>query len=122
MNRKLFKATDLFVILFIVFIATFISFFLYSGANSDFAEIYVDSKLVKTVSLNDNTEFSLSELDGFVFKVESGGICVYSSACENKICVNTGYISKGNQTIICLPYKLCIRTVSSDNSFDAVAG
>ena len=56
--------------------------------------------------------------------VESGeGVFVASSDCPTQDCVHTGTISRGGQSIVCLPARLSVRLVGGgDNGVDAVIG
>ena len=121
MNRKFIKRTDIIIVLGIIIFALLILVFQNSGEDAKSAQIYLDSKLISTVSLTENKTFSLEELEGYVFEVKDGAIRVAHSTCKNKVCVNTGYISKSGQTAVCLPQKLAVKTVTTDG-FDAVVG
>ena len=73
------------------------------------AVISVDGKTVKTITLSNlSRTYELDEAKGAVIEMKDGAICVYSSDCPDKICVNTGYISKKGEKIVCLPKKLII--------------
>lgn len=65
---------------------------------------------------NDNEEiFSLKD-DGVyeinngthTIEIKSGKVKVLSSPCKDKICMNTGWISKEGESIVCLPYSITI--------------
>ena len=62
---------------------------------------------------------------GYTVQVmESGeGVFVASSDCPTQDCVHTGTISRGGQSIVCLPARLSVRLVGGgDNGVDAVIG
>lgn len=61
---------------------------------------------------------------GYTLHVEenSAGVCVASSDCPTQDCVHTGTISRGGQSIVCLPARLSVRLVGGDGSVDAVIG
>lgn len=87
------------------------------------AEIYSDGILVETVNLNEDTEFTIYSDDSNynVFKVADGCIGIIESNCPHKDCINQGFISCNNETIVCLPHKITVRIKQSDNNFDAVS-
>ena len=118
MRRKIIAAAAVLALAAIVGIVAFV---LMESAemNDPTAEIYQNSKLVKTVSLSENTEFTVYCEDGFnVVTVENGKICVSSADCPDKVCVRQGKIS-GAVPIVCLPHRLEIRVVNGDNKTDA---
>lgn len=56
--------------------------------------------------------------------VETGeGVCVAASDCPTQDCVHTGTISRGGQSIVCLPARLSVTlTGGADSGVDAVIG
>lgn len=118
MNNDFFKKTDFIFIGAIILISAVLMFFMYNKKPVSTANIYKNNSLVKTVDLKVDCDFSF---DGFDFSVKDGAISVINSPCKNKICVHTGYISKGGQTIVCLPERMVVTLVSEDG-FDAVVG
>ncbi len=83
------------------------------------AEIYQDGKLIKSVSLSEDTEFIVECDSGYnKIKVEDGKICVEEADCPDKICVRQGKIN-GSVPIVCLPHRLEIRVVGGSNNVDA---
>ena len=61
---------------------------------------------------------------GYTLHVEenSAGVCVASSDCPTQDCVHTGTITRGGQSIVCLPARLSVRLVGGDDGVDAVIG
>lgn len=121
MNRKFLNKIDLIIIGIIILIGLVTLAFQKSTKSAELAEIYINSTLVKTVSLKQNGTFTVPEAESFVVEVNDGKIAVCSSPCKNKVCVHQGYISKTGQSIVCLPYALSVRTVGSEG-YDAVIG
>jgi hypothetical protein len=57
-----------------------------------------------------------------VIEVKDGKVRVAESSCVQKICVNTGWISRPGQNIICLPNKVLVTIEGKENSkTDAVS-
>lgn len=62
----------------------------------------------------------LVESNGYHFTVtvQNGTVAITQADCPDKICVNTGQISKGGQTVVCLPAKLVV-TLEKGGGHDA---
>lgn len=41
--------------------------------------------------------------------IKDSRVNIYEANCEDKICVNTGYISKPNQALTCIPHKFVVK-------------
>ena len=67
-------------------------------------------------------------LDGdipLIILFESDGACVKSSECRDKICVNTGKLTRAGQMAICLPARVTLELQSvegTENTPDAITG
>ena len=108
------------IILSLIFLFCISFFILPKLLNSgETAEISIDGRIVKTISLDKNDTF---ELNSFTIDVRDGAICVLDSTCHDKICVHTGYISKPSQTIVCLPERLIIKIKGEDKEADLSVG
>ncbi len=109
-NKRLITRRDA-IIIGIILAAGVLALVLF-GTHSRYgskAVISVDGKTVKTITLSNlSRTYELDEAKGAVIEMKDGAICVYSSDCPDKICVNTGYISKKGEKIVCLPKKLII--------------
>ena len=46
--------------------------------------------------------------------VEDGTVLVRDMSCPDRICEQTGAISRQGQVILCLPNRLCIRILSEE--------
>lgn len=77
------------------------------------AEIIQDGKVIRTVSLSENTEFTVTCEGGFnTVVVKNGAVMISEADCPDKVCVKTGAISGGAVPIVCLPHRLEIRVVN----------
>lgn len=120
---RFFRKSDLIVIfaLLAVAAAALLIFLRSTAVTPAKAEIYYDSKLVKTVVLIDPKpgRFTLPQNENVVFEVyEDGSICFFDSDCPDKICVNTGRLSKIGETAACIPNRMFIRLVPAGNAPD----
>lgn len=116
---KLITLRDIAIILLIL-IPSIILLMINFKDDGTYAEISCDGKVVKTVPLSEDAEFSVNDIK---FSVKENSVCVISSPCPDKICVKTGAIKRNGETIICLPEKVSVRVVSEDKvSADIVVG
>ena len=56
------------------------------------------------------------------FEVKNGKIRLTEASCPDKICEKTGYIGSSGQSIICVPNKITVSVVGSDESVDVTVG
>ena len=110
------RKKDIFIILAILLAAAAIwgGYILTRGAPGQKAIIQYDGKTVKTVSLTKDQEFSLDEDPTVHFKVKDGAIAFVNASCPDKICQNTGFLSKAGQTAACLPKKALLKVIGPD--------
>lgn len=79
------------------------------------AEIIQDGKVLRTVSLVENTEFIIECADGYnTVTIKNGAVMISAADCPDQVCVRTGAISGGAVPIVCLPHRLEIRVVNGD--------
>ena len=81
------------------------------------AEIYSDGKLVKTVVLSVDQEFTVDGKN--TVTVQDGKIAVTWANCPDGYCVRRGFCSSGGD-IVCLPNRLVIKFVD-EQEIDAVS-
>ena len=65
---------------------------------------------VQSVVLQDREpyEMCIDEEYNIILYIEKNGVTVARSDCADKICVNTGKITKPGQTIVCLPARVSV--------------
>lgn len=86
------------------------------------AEIYEDGKLLYTVDL---TKDQILEVEGDyhnTIEVKDGKIHFVESTCPDKVCVRSGYASKGRPALVCLPNRVVVKLVVSNGEVDLVVG
>ncbi len=105
-----------FLIILIILIPAMIFLVIKSSDNGGYAEFSYNGKIVKTVSLSEDTELTVN---GVVFIIEDNSVSVSSSPCPDKICVKSGKIAKNGETIICLPERIAVRIISEDKNGNA---
>ncbi len=90
--------------------------------------IKVDGEIVKIVNLTDTNNIIVNGYDGGTNTVviENGTVYMTEADCPDKICVNTGKISKIGETIVCLPHRVVVEIQGEvsqsdrDDSIDSV--
>ncbi|WP_378954654.1 NusG domain II-containing protein [Pelosinus sp. sgz500959] len=105
------------VILFSI-IGIGLSIFLFPTQGDTIAEIRVDSKLVKAVTLRKgySEEFRIGgQKEYAVIEVQDGRIRIRQDDSPRQIGVQTGWISKPPQQVVNLPYRIVINLVSNES-------
>lgn len=77
--------------------------------------IYIDSKLYKEEFItNKDKKIEIDNEYGHnIIHIHNGGVEMLESDCDNKVCLDTGFIEGKNEMIVCLPHKLFIQIVST---------
>lgn len=120
-SRLQFRKWDIAVIAGVLALTVLVfCLFLPGQGEAAYAEIYLDGELVKTVSLRENQEFTVTGRYENVIAVENGKIAVTDSDCPGGDCVHIGWRADGS--IVCLPNGLEIRIVSAPTDVDIVVG
>lgn len=70
--------------------------------------------------LNELKEIKIFGNDNVIIHAEKGRIRFYKSDCPDRICVNSGWISKRGETAVCLPYKIIIKIEGVDDEVDII--
>lgn len=100
----------------------FVLFLPKKDASAAYAEIYQDGKLVKTVSLSQDQEFTVTGKYTNTVTVCDGKIAVTQSDCPGADCVSCGWMDSAGRSIVCLPNGLEIRVVAGGDGVDFVVG
>lgn len=88
------------------------------------AEIWVEGKLIKTLPLKagyreevlvgDSSHYNIIEAD-------NGQVHIREANCPDQICVRSGWIQFAPQQIVCLPFQVVVKLVSSEAEVDDIA-
>ena len=123
-NKTLKSDAILIALLLSVSLIAFIALNLYGNASKgDYVEIYVDNNIFGRYDINKNKTIIIKEYS--TVEIINCAVYMKESNCNDKICEKTGYISKVNESIICLPQRIVIRIVSetkSNTSIDGILG
>ena len=118
---KLFKRTDLIIILAVLLAAAMISIPRFFGSDKLTAEIYVDGRLEETIELSEvESEYTVTpDTEPRVeITVNKGEIYFSYAECKDKLCVKSGKLTSGGETAACLPARVVISVKSNKNKTD----
>lgn len=86
------------------------------GEEGDRIQVTLDGKVYGTYSLEKNQVIEIEE--GSLYnkiRVEDGKAYMEEANCPDGYCEEQGKISRHTQTIVCLPHKLVVEVLESDN-------
>ena len=107
---------------FLLAVLVFMLFLPERSASAGYAEIYLYGELVRTVSLQEEQEFTLTADYSNTITVAGGKIAVTDANCPGKDCVRYGWTESGGKSIVCLPNGLEIRILAGNDDVDFVVG
>ena len=109
-----------FIVIFIVFLFIVITFsinYFMNIKSGENIEIYVNNELYKTYSINDNEEIKIKVKEGYnIVKIHDRGVEMIKASCPDKVCINSGFITKPSESIVCLPNKVHIKIKTYDEN------
>lgn len=111
------KALDIIIIL-ALFCASFsVLFLLPHNSSGTKVQLCVQGKVIKTFDLSKNQRWTYRSEDGDYNEIEikDGAIAVVKASCRDQIDVQRGFISKVNDTIVCLPHDLVIQIIGDQS-------
>lgn len=118
---KLFKRTDLIIIIAVLLAAAMIALPRFFGSDKLTAEIYSDGRLEKTIALSEvESEYTVKlDTEPMVeITVDKGEIYFSHAECRDKLCVKSGKLTSGGETAACLPARVVISVKSNKNKTD----
>lgn len=81
----------------------------YGLKSGNTADVYTDDKLVQTIDLSVDDEYTFQTDKGSnTVEVRNGAVSMKSADCPDKVCVRMGTKNRNGETITCLPHKLVI--------------
>ncbi len=121
MKNKLFRKTDLIIILAVALAAVAFILWQRMGDAPLTAEISVNGKTVESVDLSkitDRVEIRPEGAENVLIVAEDGKIRFEASDCPDKLCVKQGELYRKGDTAVCLPEKTVITVTGAE--LDAV--
>lgn len=130
MNKKklhFLNVGELIIIIVLLAVSTTAVLFLSGSSSDDRTSVAViRSKGAELrLDLSADGEYTFAECSKTVFEVSEGRVRIKSAPCRDGICVNTGYIGKKGQCIVCVPQELTVTIENNDendNNTDIVIG
>lgn len=111
------------LILVLIAVVSFVCIRVFVEGKGKYVKVYVNDKLTRTFDLNKDREYFIETKFGYnLLIIKDKKARILDADCANRICVDKGYISKNDESIICLPHNVVV-TVESDEekAVDAVA-
>ncbi len=117
--NKLLKPIDL--ILIAVLLLGGAGFWFYTGhsTKSATAVIYIGGEIYQKIELEKLEkpyELELPCEPKATLLIENGTVCFYEADCSDKVCVNTGKLSKRGDTAVCLPAGVVVTVENGEES------
>ncbi|MBN3524037.1 NusG domain II-containing protein [Paenibacillus apiarius] len=82
------------------------------------AHISVDGELYKKVELTQEEQIIKVDTDHGIniLKVHDYGIEMFDADCPDKVCLSFGFVSRPNDTIVCLPHRVLVELFSEGDT------
>ena len=93
-----------------------------AASSGQYAEIYQQGKLLNTLPLSRDQEFTVTGNYTATVTVKNGAIAVTASDCPGGDCLRCGWIQGAGRSIVCLPGGLEIRVVGEPADVDFIVG
>lgn len=106
--REIIFSAAVIVLLFIVWLVL-----ANAGGNGGTAVITQDGAVIARLPLDKDTVYRPDGID-MEFTVKNGEISVTHSDCPDSVCVKTGAISGGFESIVCLPNRVTVKIEKTD--------
>ena len=86
-----------------------------AGTAGDKVQISADGEVYGIYPLDMDREIEVTE-DGHTnhITIKDGQVSMSYSTCRNQVCVNTGAISQSKDAIVCLPNRVVVEIISSE--------
>lgn len=120
---KTINKKDIFLISSILILAT--GFFIWQYISTRnytdlYAAIRLNGEIVKTITLDYNTDFSLEQRPNVHFQIRNRQIAFVKADCPDHVCINTGFIGFVGQTAACLPNGLIVYVRGQDQNQETI--
>ena len=112
---------DLILVIIVVAAAalSFIGMKIFAGDEGGTVQITIDGDVYGTYSLDEDQTITVSNDYGTnIVVIENGKVHMEEADCPDGYCEDQGEINRSNQTIVCLPHKLVVSIISSQEDDD----
>lgn len=110
--RLFFCKGDVIVIAFVLILAILTGYLFWWETNSgktDTVVIYKDGQKIRELSLEENTEVTVTNLYTNKIVIQDQKAAMKESDCPGEDCVHSGWIGGSGRSIVCLPNRVEIR-------------
>ena len=122
MKPRPLRVLDIVIIIALLFVS--VAFIPFMGSQShDTVVVHRRGDVIAEYRLDEDRMFHVDGVDGTLeIEIRDEKVRVHSSPCRHQICVNTGWISRSYEQIICAPnlVLLLIHSDSEEEEIDAV--
>lgn len=112
------KRNDIFLLITILILAAslLIGYRFFYNHSGDFITISVDGITTNTLSLRENATVSIEGANGGIntLEIKNGAASITYADCPDKLCVHQKKIKNQGETLVCLPHKVIVSVVSSE--------
>lgn len=123
MKKALFRVTDA-VVVAAVLLAAFVCLALARGGapNGKQAVVHVAGQSPITYDLSVSQTVTVAGLHGhsLTVTIQNGQVRIAESTCPDRVCVHTGWLSRGGQAAVCVPSGVTVRVVGGSDAVDGV--
>lgn len=115
-KHKHYLRNDIILIASVILLCLF-SVFLFNAKKVEGGRAVVvkNGKDVASYPLSDDTEVRLENGDGYnILVIKDGYAFIKEASCPDKICVNNTKKKYNGETLVCLPNKITVKIVSSE--------
>ena len=125
-QKSALKRKDALLLIMIIVGAAIVGTVMWFMRNSDKPEqvtVKVDGNVVYSESLSKDIEYKVDGYDGGynIVVVQDSKVSVKEADCPDKVCMNSGQISKSGDTIVCMPHKVVVEIEGGEGTVDSVA-
>ncbi len=95
----------------------------YWGSNTqgDAVRIFMPGQPPALVSLDRDREVTVKgPLGPSILQIKDGKVRFVSSPCRNKLCIHSGWLSRGGEFAACLPNRISIVVLAQEQRYDAI--
>lgn len=125
--KNIFKKLDIIIIVILVLLSFIPEVIFAMNYNKSFnyiyAEVTISGKVYKKIPLTGHKNEEEIEIDTGhgknIVLVKDESIAMIEADCPDKVCLNTGFISKPGESIVCLPHKVMVQ-IRGDNEDDII--
>lgn len=123
-QRLSLRKGDFLAILLVVLLAIGVGVAYLPGKNAaGQVEIYQNGQLLETYPLNADRSISIDADFHNTVRIQGGKVAVTASNCPGTDCVHSGWISTPGRSIVCLPNRVEVRIVGTEDAdVDFVVG